>query len=248
MGEKREPEHSAPVAIVTGASRGIGREVAIGLAQDGYHLVLVARSADSRESVLQEIKNVSASADSLRHTWHAFDVTDFQHVEQVVASVKESYGRIDVLVNNAGIYSPGTLDTSIQEFERTLRANLLGPFAFMQAVIPTMKEQGAGYIINIASRAGKIGFADDGVYCASKFGLVGLNESLYRELASTGIKITAISPGWTNTEMAQKAGTPLEAAEMIQPSDILKTIRWLLSLAPATCVRDVLIECKGSIY
>ena len=111
-----------------------------------------------------------------------------------------------------------------------------------------MRAQRTGYIVNIASRAGKIGFAGEGVYCAEKFGLVGLSESVYRELAGDGIKVTTLCPGWVNTDMAQAAGTPLSAPDMIQPADILQTIRWLLSLTPATCVREVVIECLKSIH
>lgn len=86
------------------------------------------------------------------------------------------------------------------------------------------------------------------MYCAEKFGLVGLSESVYRELAGDGIKVTTLCPGWVNTDMAQAAGTPLSAPDMIQPADILQTIRWLLSLTPATCVREVVIECLKSIH
>ena len=114
-------------------------------------------------------------------------------------------------------------------------------------VVPIMKKQGSGHIFNIASRAGKVGFAGKGVYGATKFGLVGLSESLYRELSEAGISVTAICPGWVNTELAQQGGTPLSEEDMIQPEDILKTIQWLLALSPNTRIKDVVIECNKSI-
>lgn len=110
-----------------------------------------------------------------------------------------------------------------------------------------MKQQQSGYIFNVASRSGKVGFAGSGGYSASKFGLVGLNESLYRELTPQGIKVTALCPAWVNTKMAREAGTPLEAGEMIQPDDLFETIRWLLNLSSGACVKEVVITNPKSL-
>jgi NAD(P)-dependent dehydrogenase (short-subunit alcohol dehydrogenase family) len=110
-----------------------------------------------------------------------------------------------------------------------------------------MKKQQSGYIFNVASRSGKVGFAGNGGYGASKFGLVGLSESLYRELTPQGIKVTALCPAWVNTNMAREAGTPLEADEMIQPEDVFETIRWLLSLSSGACVKEVVITNPKSL-
>ena len=128
-----------------------------------------------------------------------------------------------------------------------LDTNLTAQFVFLSAVIPVMKEQKSGYIFNVASRAGKIGFAGSGGYSASKFGLVGLNESLYRELTPLGISVTALCPGWVNTNMAYEAGTTLKGKQMIQPDDLFKTIKWLLSLSPGACVKEVVLETPYSI-
>ncbi|MGD0338379.1 MAG: SDR family oxidoreductase [Bacteroidota bacterium] len=235
------------VAIITGASRGIGREVAIGLARDGYSVVLVARSKGDLKKVLDKINTEPVNGASAMHMMYAVDVADAQCIKKVVRDSIKKYGRIDVLINNAGAYFRGTSSVTIKELDYMLRVNLIAPFAFMREVIPIMKDQKDGYIINIASRAGKIGFSDEGAYAASKFGLVGLNESVYRELSTYGIRVTAICPGWTNTEMAQKGESPIAASEMIQPSDILKTIRWLLSVSPSVRIRELVMECKESI-
>ena len=104
-----------------------------------------------------------------------------------------------------------------------------------------MKE--AGYIFNVASRPGKIGYTDTGIYSASKFGLICLSESFYKKLAPYGIRVTMICPGIVDTQMASETATKLSSEEMIQPTDIMKTIRWLLKLSVSTCVKEVVIEC-----
>jgi len=230
------------VAIVTGASRGIGREVAAGLAQDGYHLALIARTYRDLADLVSELPQPSGE-----HSVHVVDVVDPRAIAGSIETILDRHGRVDVLVNSAGAYKPGGLELSGQELEHMLRVNLVAPFLFMQAVLPVMKAQGTGHVFNIASRAGKVGFAGDGAYVASKFGLVGLSESIYREFAEAGVSVTSLCPGWTNTGMAQEAGTPLSPEEMIQPSDLLETMRWLLRLSPAARVREVMLECRRSI-
>jgi NAD(P)-dependent dehydrogenase (short-subunit alcohol dehydrogenase family) len=236
------------VAIITGASRGIGACVAAGLAEDGYAVALTARSKRSLEEVAARIKE-NASAKASHSTpeilTFALDVQDHAAVESMVSSVVASKGRIDLLFNNAGSGQQGSVDLSHEEFDRVLSVNLKGAFNFLKAVVPIMKKQGEGTIINVASRAGKIGFANTGAYAASKFGLVGLSESLYRELCPLGIKVSTLCPSWVETEMTKNAPVPHE--EMLVPDDLLKTVRWLLSLSPTAVVKDLIIECKAHI-
>lgn len=240
---RREDNHMK-VAIVTGASRGIGACVADGLVADGYAVALVARSKDNLEEVAKRIsqKHPEKASSTLICP---LDVQDEQAIKEMVASVISKFGRIDLLFNNAGLGCLGTLNVPLEEFDKVLVVNLRAPFVFLQAVVPTMKAQGSGTIINVASRAGKYGFAEYGVYGASKFGLVGLNESLYRELLPHGIKVTALCPSWVDTDMAKYSDLPTE--EMISTTDILATVRWLLSLSPAAVVKDLIIECRMQI-
>ncbi len=212
------------VALITGASRGIGRTVAIGLAEQGFHVALVARSKTQLERVAQE---VSERAGSSSVSLFPVDITENHAVENVVSAICNTHHRIDVLVNNAGKYAAGTLDIPEQEFEQVLHVNLRAPLAFIQAVAPIMKERRQGYIINIASGAGKVGFAKIGGYVASKFGLVGLSESCYRELAEWGIKVTTLCPSWVATAMAAQGGRPLESSEMMDDDEVVQRIRWL---------------------
>ncbi|WP_163324898.1 SDR family oxidoreductase [Draconibacterium mangrovi] len=231
--------NESKTAIITGAGKGIGKAIATGLAQLGYQTILVGRNKQNLEQVAQQI---GSSAKVLQ-----LDITDKPAVKEAIAKIVSENGSIDILVNNAGIYYDGTVDISDDDFEKMLETNLTAQFSLLKEVVPVMKAQKSGYIFNVASRAGKIGFAGSGAYSASKFGMVGLSESLYRELNPLGIKVTALCPGWVNTEMAFDAGTPLESEEMIQPNDLFKTIEWLLQLSPGACVQEVILESPNSI-
>jgi 3-oxoacyl-[acyl-carrier protein] reductase len=231
------------VAIVTGASRGIGACIARGLAADGYIVAAANRSIERLEKLCSEI-NREAGA-STRAVPYGLDVRDSKAVEAMVSDVVARYGRVDLLFNNAGIDIAGTLEVTLEELQSLVQTNLVGPFTFLKAVVPIMRAQGFGTIINLASRAGKVGLVDNGAYSASKFGLVGLSEALYRELSQYGIKVTCLCPSWVDTDMAHNS--QLMVGEMIQPKDILATTRWLLSLSPAAVVKDLVIECRQRI-
>lgn len=234
-----------PVAIVTGAGRGIGRALALALAQDGYQLVLIARSHEQLVSVSREI--VKQKPNASEPVICEVDIADQDAVAEAGESIVTRLGRVDVLINNAGQWISGIFDVTAEQFERLMAVNVAGALTLIQTVVPAMKQQGSGYIFNVASRAGKIGFPSEGAYSASKFALVGLGEALYKELAPAGIKVTSLCPSWVHTDMAQQAGTPLPPTEMIQPSDLVATVRWLLTLSPAACVREVLIDCRRNI-
>jgi len=231
------------IAIVTGATKGIGKAVALGLAQMNYRLVIIGRNEAELEQVADEIKKNSG----LVPLSFQLDITNTVAVNEVVETIVSQTGRIDILVNNAGIYFDGTLSISEADFKTMLNTNLTAQLVFTQVVVPQMKKQKSGYIFNVASRSGKIGFAESGGYSASKFGMVGLSESLYRELTPQGIKVTALCPGWVNTKMAFEAGTPLKPEQMIQPEDLMKTIQWLLTLSPGACIKEVVIDAPRSM-
>jgi 3-oxoacyl-[acyl-carrier protein] reductase len=238
---------NTPLAIITGAGRGIGRSIAIGLAEDGYKTILISRTKKELEKVASDIKNIVKSNKELLPAIYPLDITKQKPVQKLILSILKQYGHIDVLINNAGLWIAGSSTLSSKEFDDLLISNLKSAFYFMKEIIPIMKKQKSGYIINISSRAGKIGFIDSGGYSAAKFGLLGLSESLHRELAPEGIKVTSICPGWVDTLMAKQANTPLTPDEMIQPDDIMKTIRWILTLSPAVSIKDILIECRNNI-
>ncbi len=233
---------SNQLALVTGASQGIGKAVAYKLAELDYNLALISRSAEKLQQVKQTINQAYPK---VKITCYPVDVTDSQLVEQAVADIIKHNHSIDLLFNNAGISLPGTSEISKENFESMVKVNLLGAFYVLHAVIPQMKQQQSGYIINLASRSGKIARPQLGGYAASKFGLVGLNEALYKELLPFNIKVTAINPGFVNTEMTRKA--PVENEAKIQPEDIADTVAYLLKLSPGTYLKEINIDCKVNV-
>jgi len=231
------------VAIITGASKGIGKAIAIGLGKMNYQTVLIGRNQDDLKNVADEISETGGRQPAS----FSVDITNSDKVKETVAEITLQFGRIDILVNNAGIHFGGSLDLQEEGFKSMLETNIVAQLIFAQEVVPVMRKQQSGYIFNVASRSAKVGFAGSGGYCASKFGLLGLSESLYRELTPQGIKVTALCPAWVNTNMAQEAGTPLETEEMIRTDDLFKTVRWLLSLSPGACVKEVVITNPKSL-
>jgi NADP-dependent 3-hydroxy acid dehydrogenase YdfG len=225
------------VAYVTGASAGIGEAVARALAADGYCVALVARRKERLDLIAAEL--LKQNPDSVRV--FTLDVADEQAVEASVASVVETWGRIDVLFNNAGVNQQGTLDITYDDFDFMMGVNVRGAFNVMKVVVPVMKKQRAGYVINTGSLSSKIGFPESGSYCATKFALLGLSESVFRESVSAGLKVTTICPSWIATDMTGHVSVP--HSQMIQCEDIVSTVRYLLSLSSQACPREIVIEC-----
>lgn len=233
------------IAIITGASRGIGKSISLGLAEKGYKCLLIARSESDLRKRSEEIQKKYPQS-PVPETY----ICDFLQSNQIKNTLKKitsTYKNIDILVNNAGVYKSGSIEHELEDFKDLLEVNLSAPFLFLKAIAPVMKKQGYGYIFNIASRAAKIGFEGSGFYSSSKFALLGLSESLYRELTKFNIKITAICPSYVNTEMAFEAGAQITAEEMIQTEDISNTLDYLLKLSKNAHVREVVIECGKTI-
>lgn len=233
------------LAIITGASQGIGAVIAAGLATDGYRVVLIARSKQNLEKVHDEIMR------SNKHVQEPIvlplDITDCTKADTEIKDIHQKYGAVDILVNAAAMFMDGSLSEPVDNFRKIMEINVIAQYGILKTVTEIMKVQKNGYIFNVASRAAKYGFADGGIYGSTKFALLGLAESLYRELAPLGIRVTTLCPGWVNTDMAKKAGTPFKDEEMIQPDDLLNTIRCLLNLSENVCIKDIVFEMKKSI-
>lgn len=187
------------VALVTGASSGIGAATARLLAQQGATVVLAARRAEPLHALAREIEQRGARALAV-----PTDVSDRAAIDALVAQAVAAYGRIDVLVNDAGIGHGHSIMTEDAQMERMLAVNLLAPARLMQAVLPHLRRQGSGSIVNIGSIAGEMGTS--GIYSATKFGLRGLSDSVRRELRADGIAVTLIEPGYIRTPLT--AGQP----------------------------------------
>jgi NAD(P)-dependent dehydrogenase (short-subunit alcohol dehydrogenase family) len=228
------------VAVITGASQGIGKALAIGMAEDGFDVALLARNKEKLLSVADQIRKINPNSKVLVLEC---DVGDETSVQKCISEVYSSLGTVSILINNAGAVAQGSLVEDSSVFEKLLKTNLLGAFLVSREIVKQMKEQRSGYIINISSVCGKVGFSGTGMYSASKFGLLGLNDSLFHELIPFGIRVTALCPSWVDTDMAEHC--PFPAEDRIQTSDILKTVRFLLSLDQGATVKELVIECPS---
>ena len=190
-----------PLAFITGAGRGVGRAIALRLAHDGYAIAVVARSQPSIAAVADEIAAAGGTGLALK-----CDVSNRGDVRQAVKEADQALGPIEVLVNNAGIAESAPFTSMDDElWERTLSVNLSGTYHCMRAVLPGMFERRHGRVINIASSAGKVGFAYTAAYAASKHGVLGLTRSVALEAEPRGVTVNAICPGWINTDMTERA-------------------------------------------
>jgi NAD(P)-dependent dehydrogenase (short-subunit alcohol dehydrogenase family) len=241
---------SSKVAVVTGAARGIGRRVAEALADEGYALALT----DVRECR----ETVAAVRERGRDALDVpGDVSVEAHVAALTGQVRERFGRVDLLVNNAGIslISPAE-DTGAEQWRRVLEVNLTGPFLLSQSFGRMMLEAGVGSIVNVASIAGLAGVADRAAYNASKHGLVGLTRTLAAEWGGRGVRVNAVCPGWAKTEMDvadQAAGGYVDTdivervpmGRFARPEDIAAAIAFLGDPASSGFINGVTLPVDG---
>ncbi len=222
------------VAIVTGASRGIGREIALLFAKEGAKLTITARSEEPLRALSQEIKALGGQEPFLC----LLDVKDSEKAEEMVDKTLDKYGRIDILVNNAGVTRDGLLlRMSDADWDEVLDTNLRGTFVCMRTVAKPMMRQRSGRIINMASVIGLIGNAGQANYAASKAGIIALTKSAAKELGSRNILINAIAPGFIDTEMTQVLSDEIKktilksipVGVLGKPMDIAKAALFLAS-------------------
>lgn len=191
------------VAVITGASSGIGRATALALAREGARVVLGARRADRLQETVETIRRAGGEARGL-----ATDVTQPEQVRSLLGEARATFGRLDILVNNAGLGYFGRLESMpIEQARHLFEVNVMGTLYGIQAAVPIMRSQGAGHIINVSSISGKRATPMSGMYAATKFAQVALSESLRLELAGTDIYVSVICPVSTRTEFFEVAAS-----------------------------------------
>lgn len=220
------------VAIITGASKGIGRAVSIALSKEGVNVVLAARNTELLSMVQKEIVESGGKAISI-----ATDVTSENSVQNLIIETQKKLGTIDILINNAGVgIFSNVVDLKMQEYEAMMDVNLKGVFLCSRAVLPAMINQQKGEIINIASLAGKNSFAGGSVYSATKWGLIGFSRSMMLEVREHNIRVVTISPGSVNTHFADKERSE---SQIIQPEDVAETVLFALTMPNRVNVSEI---------
>lgn len=238
------------VAIITGASRGIGRAIAIALAGQGANIVVnYASSSDAADALVNEITNSGGNAIALQA-----DVSQADRVDSLIDTVMEKWGRIDVLVNNAGI----TRDTLLlrmkpEEWQAVIDLNLTGVFLCTRAVSKIMLKKRSGRIINIASVAGQMGNPGQANYSAAKAGVIGFTKTVAKELASRGVTVNAVAPGFIQTDMTKDLKNSEEILKFIplgrygQPEEVAGMVRFLAADPAAAYITGQVFNVDGGM-
>ncbi len=226
------------IALVTGAGKGIGKEVALALAAEGAHVGLIARTESDLQSVIEELKNLGVKAAYARA-----DVSNRADVETAVEKLRNELGPIDILINNAGTATfGGFLELAPEVWENQIRVNVFGVYYTTRAVLPQMIERKTGDIVNISSTAGKSGSAVTSAYAASKFAVFGLSESLMQEVRKHDIRVTALAPSTVVTDLAHSANLIKGDPERVMhPEDFAEFIIAHLKLNKRIFVKEASI-------
>ena len=233
------------VALVTGASSGIGLAIATMLAGEGYDLTVAARRPEKLERAAAELAAHGTAVHPV-----AADLAEAEEIARVVASHRERFGRLDLLVNNAGMGIHGEIDGyETKHVDLQLMLNLRSVILFYRDAIDLLRAAGAEHgnamVINMSSIAGKRGAPGLGVYSATKHGIVGFTEAMNRDLSGAGIKSCVLCPGFVDTQLAEYGANPTPAAEMIRTSDIAETVRSLLRLSPHCVIPEIAMTRPG---
>ena len=224
------------VALVTGASRGIGQAIARTLGRMGAMLSLCARDTQKLQSVRRDLEAEGARVLAL-----PADVSRPDDITSLVQTTERSLGPIEILVNNAGIGHFAPIQESSEAiWDATLDTNLKAAFLLTKAVAPGMISRRSGHIINIASLAGKNAFAGGSVYCASKWGLLGLTQCAAEDLRQYGVRVSAICPGSVATDFSPHSSK--DPGKMLQPEDVAHAVEMILTQAPQSFISEVLLR------
>lgn len=208
-------------AIITGGSRGLGKATAVALANEGVDVAITGRNENTLKKTVTELKALGVNA-----TYAKFDVGNYEDVKTGIKSIISNFGTVDILVNNAGIASFGLFnDMPVHEWSQIIQTNVMGVYYVTKEVLPFLLEKNKGDIINVASTAGLNGNANVSAYSASKFAVIGLSESLMKEVRKNNIRVSTLTPSTIATDMALELGiTDGNRERVLQPEDFAELI------------------------
>jgi short-subunit dehydrogenase len=226
-------------ALITGASSGIGKATALAFAKAGIDVALVSRSMDKLEAVAAAAKETGVEAKA-----YAVDLACISQVQEKIQAIALDFGEIDILVNNAGIAYTATLsDTPLEDWQQVINLNLTSVFQCITGILPVMRQQGRGTIINVASIAAKQPFPHWGAYSVSKAGLIALSQTLAQEERANGIRVTAIYPGAVNTELwdTETVKANLDRSKMLTPEIVAQSILHTVLLSQHAVIDELIL-------
>jgi len=228
------------VVLVTGASRGVGRAIALRFAAAGAKVAALARTGSQLDSVASEPQAHDRIVPMVT------DICRADAVGRAIAAVREQLGPVDVLINNAGIYLEKPIgETSPEEWQRLFEVNALGPFLLTREVLPEMFRRNEGRIMNICSTASHRGYPNQSAYCASKHALLGFTRVLAEETHGTGIRVHAISPGGINTSLV--TGRPnIDVSEYMDPDEVAEMALFLAKMDGIAMIDDIVVRRRGA--
>jgi NADP-dependent 3-hydroxy acid dehydrogenase YdfG len=234
------------IALITGASSGIGRATALAFAGAGIDLALVSRSIDRLQPVVEAATQLGVKARS-----YGVDLAEISTVRDRIDQIVAEWGQVDILVNNAGAaYTSPLADIPLAGWQQTIDLNLTSVLQAVQAVLPQMRRQKAGTIVNLISIAGRQTFPDWGAYCASKFGLVALSKVLAAEERAHGIRVTAIYPGSVNTALWDKpeVQADFDRAAMLDADTVAASILYAATAPLAATIEELTIMPSAGVF
>jgi 3-oxoacyl-[acyl-carrier protein] reductase len=225
-------------ALVTGAGKGLGKALSLALATEGVNLMLLSRTKEDLIAVAAEASEINTG---IKIAFRVADTADFESVSTAISDLTKTIGPVEILINNAGIGKFGPIMTlSVAEWEGIIRTNLLGPYYCIHEILPGMMERKTGDIVNVSSTAGLKGSPVTSAYSASKFGLIGLSESLMLEARKSGVRVFTATPSTVATPLAIAMGlTDGDPEKVLQPEDFADMIIAHLKLPRRALVKDV---------
>lgn len=230
------------IAVVTGAARGIGKAIAIELLEAGFFAALCSRNRQSATSLETDISSFAGN-----FMISSVDISIEEEIEKFISSVAEKKGRIDVLINNAGVVYTGPVEeTDTEQWDEMMAINARGTFLMVKHSLPLMSK--GGHVVNIGSNASKKGFPGWAAYCASKFAVLGFTNSLREELRDRGIKVSAVLPGPTKTDIWDSLGGKWDRTKMMSPEVTAKMVLSVINQPPGANIDEIdIVPSTGSL-